>query len=144
MYYSPSIFVSKTYSIEDCVKYWDTLPNADQDVQYSLPSRFKLEFTIFSPNLTQSPSVAFLRFNSSNGGFVGKGSNSSGTIYFFGTTFSTISANTDYEYSLSYENGSVTLTDGTTTKTSSQTLTSIYRISSWDNAKLKNIKIKPL
>ena len=132
--------------VQDCIKYWDTLPNADTIVDYNLPSEFKIEFTIYSPNVAQNPSAAFLRFNSSNGVWVGKGSNYNGNIYFVGTTtvFSTINSNTEYNYVLTYENGVATLTDGTNTKSSTQTLTKLYTLVSWNYGKLLNVKVKPL
>lgn len=130
--------------VQDCIKYWDTLPNADTIVNYNLPSEFKIEFTIYSPNVAQNPSAAFLRFNNSSGGWVGKGSNYNGTISLFGTTFSTITSNREYDYVLTYQNGVATLTDGTTTKTSSQTLSKLYQLTSWNYGKLLIVKVKPL
>ena len=114
-------------------------------MDYNLPATFKLEFTLRSTNLTQNPSVAIVRFNNSSGVWCGKGSHTSGTIYFLGgTTFGSIRANTDYNYVLTYDGSLATLTDGTTTKSSNQTLTKLYELPSWDNAKLSNVKIKPL
>lgn len=134
----------QTCVIEDCIKYWDNLPNQDTVVNYTLPSSFKIEFTLYSTSVSQNPSASFIRFNNSSGGWIGKGSNYNGTISFFGTTFTTINSNIKYNYVLTYENGVATLTNGTTTKTSSQTLTKIYTLTSWNYGKMLIVKIKPL
>lgn len=110
-----------------------------------MPSSFKIEFGIYATQLNHgSSNVAFLRFNSSSGVFVGKGSNNNGTIYYFGQTVGTMTVNTDYDFVLTYENGSSSLTDGTTTKTSSNTLSKISGLSSWNYSYFKYIKLKPL
>ena len=113
-------------------------------MNYNLPSEFKIEFTIYSPNVAQNPSAAFLRFNNSSGGWVGKGSNYNGSIYFFGTIIGEITSNREYDYVLTYQNGVATLSDGTTTKTSSQTLSKLYQLTSWNYGKLLIVKVKPL
>ena len=136
--------VSKTFVIEDCNKYWNTISDGDTICNYDLPSSFKLEFSILSSAPTTASSISLLRFNSSSGVWCGKGSSGSANISLFGTTFSSITANTEYNYVLTYQNGVATLTDGTTTKTSSQTLTKLYLLASTTNSKLKEIKIKPL
>ena len=139
--------LQETYSIEDCLKYWETLSiQGDTIVNYSLPSNFEVDFTIYSTNPTTDPSVAFLRFNSSSGVWCGKGSSTSRAVYSIGgTTFSQITnVNTDYNFTLTYENGVATVTDGTNTETSSQTLTKLYLFASKGGSQLKNIKLKPL
>lgn len=136
----------ETYSIEDCLKYWETLSiQGDTSVNYSLPSNFELDFTIYSTKPTTDPSIAYLRFNSSRGIWCGKGDSTSRVVSFFENSFSQITnANTDYNFTLTYENGVATLTDGTNTQTSSQTLTKLYLFSSKGGSQLKNIKLKQL
>lgn len=137
--------LTKTFAVEDCNKYWGTIQAGSEiAVDYSLPSSFKLEFTIFSSAPTTAPSVSLLRFNASNGIWLGKGSSGSANITLFGTAFGSISANTEYNYVLTYEGSVASLTDGTTTKTSTQSLTKLYSLASTSNSILKEIKVKPL
>ena len=140
------MLVSETYSIEDCLKYWETLSiQGETSVNYSLPSNFELDFTIYSTKPTTDPSLAYFRFNSSSGIWCGKGGSTSRVVSFFGNSFSQITnVNTDYNFTLTYENGVATLTDGTNTQTSSQTLTKLYVFNSRGGSQLKNIKLKPL
>ena len=138
------IYQSETYAIEDCIRYWESVSGI-VTINYSLPSEFQLDFTIYSTNILLDPSVAFFRFQSSTGIFIGKGSSTSANVQFFGTTFNQITeTNTDYNYSMTYKNGVATLTDGTTTQTSTKTLTKLYLLNSQGDSQLKNLKIKPL
>ena len=138
--------LQERYTIEDCLIYMETLSiQGDTVVNYTLPSSFELDFTIYSTIPTTDPSIAFVRFNSSSGVWMGKGSSTSRNVSFFGTTFNSISSTyTDYDYSMTYENGVATLTDGTTTKTSTQSLSKLYLLASNGGSQLKNIKLKPL
>ena len=135
---------SKTYSLEDCIRYWGSVSGI-VTINYTLSSEFQLDFTIRSTNILIDPSVAFFRFQSSSGIFIGKGSSNSANVQFFGSVFNQITeTNTDYNYSMTYKNGVATLTDGTTTQTSTRTLTKLYLLNSQGDSQLKNLKIKPL
>ena len=141
---SVGTLVSETYEVEDCIRYWESVSGV-VTINYSLPSEFQLDFTIYSTNILIDPSVAFFRFQSSSGIFIGKGSSNSANVQFFGSVFNQITeTNTDYNYSMTYSNGVATLTDGTTTKTSTITLTKLYLLNSQGDSQLKNLKIKPL
>ena len=124
--------------VKETIKNWD------------LPSQFKLSFIIRSDSWSGSSgssNVALIRFNSSSGVWCGKGASSNRNIYApNGVILSQISANTDVEYTLSYDNGNCSFTDGTSTVTTTASLTTIYQITAMENshAHLKNIKIKPL
>jgi len=137
-------FSSERYIVEDCIRYWESVSGI-VTINYSLPSEFQLDFTIRSTNILIDPSVAFFRFQSSSGTFIGKGSSNSANVQFFGSVFNQITeTNTDYNYSMTYENGVATLTDGTTTQTSTKSLTKLYLLNSQGDSQLKNLKIKPL
>ena len=139
--------LQETYGIEDCLVYRETLSiQGDTILNYALPSSFSLDFTIYSTLPTTDPSIAYVRFESSTSSkWIGKGGSTSRDVYFFGTVFNTIANTyTDYDYSMTYENGVATLTDGTTTETSTQSLSTLYQLTSNGGSQLKNIKIKPL
>lgn len=116
---------------------------------WSLPSQFKLSYIINSDSwsgASGSSNFAFIRFNSSSGVWGGKGSSSNRGIQFNNVLLNQIPTSTDTEYTLSYDNGSCTFTDGTDTITTTVSLTKIYLIVAKENnhSHLKNIKIKPL
>ena len=143
--------VTETYSIEDCIRYDSTdYVNVDAVKNWDLPSEFKLSFIIRSDSWSGSSgsmNAALIRFNSSTGVWCGKGSSSSRTIYApNGVTLNSIPANTDVEYTLTYDNGNCSFTDGTSTVTTTASLTKLYMIGAQESnhAHLKNIKIKPL
>ena len=113
-------------------------------VNYNLPNEFKLEF-ILNSNNSSSTNSAFLRFNNSSGNFIGKGSSSNRNIYLQDVILNTIPVSTDVEYTITYDNGVTTLSDGTdTVNKTGLSLTSLYAIIGSSNCQLKNIKIKPL
>ena len=100
----------------------------------------------YSASTGSTANGAFIRFNSSSGPYVGKGATNSRNITFNGVTLHQIPTSTDTEYTLSYDNGSCTLTSGADTITTSVSLTKLYSITAinTNHAHLKNIKIKPL
>ena len=143
--------VTETYSIEDCIRYDSTdYVNVETIKNWDLPSQFKLSFIILSDSWSGSSgssNVALIRFNSSTGVWCGKGGSNSRTIYApNGVTLTSIPANTDVEYTLTYDNGNCSFTDGTSTVTTTASLTKVYSITAQESshAHLKNIKIKPL
>ena len=138
--------LQETFVIDDCLKYWETLSiNGDTIVDYTLPSEFEIDFTIYSTVLTSNTSLGYLRFNNASGVFVGKAASLQTNIYFFDTIISQITqTNTDYNFVLTYRNGITTLTDGTNTYTSTQSLDKLYSLVSNGGTRLKNIKLKAL
>ena len=141
--------LQETYEIEDCYKYDTTAHNTNATLNYSLPSEFELQFTIYSVS-TASGNTCYLRFNNSNTIFIGKATSSNRNVYFNDGSDhylgSTIPASTDYTLTLTYEDGVATLTDGVNTlPLSIASLTSIYNVNigRQDNY-IKNIKIKAL
>ena len=142
---SVGTLTSETYEIEDCIHYWTNLPNGDTTINYSLPSSFKMEFRIYATELNHGiDNLAFIRFNNGSGPFIGKATQRNGTIYYFNRTLGDMTANTDCDFVFTYNNGSSSLTDGTITKTSKQTVSSIFSIESDSYSYFKYIKIKPL
>ena len=146
-----SSLVTETYTVEDCIRYDSTdYVNVDAVKNWDLPSQFKLSFKILSDSWSGSSgsmNVALIRFNSSTGVWCGKGSSSSRTIYApNGVTLTSIPANVETEYTLTYDNGNCSFTDGTSTVTTTASLTKLYMIAAQESnhAHLKNIKIKPL
>ena len=135
--------LQKTFVIDDCLKYWETLSiNGDTIVDYTLPSEFEIDFTIYSTVLTSNTSIGFLRFNNASGVWIGKGNSTNRNIYFFDTIIRQITqTNTDYNFVLTYRNGITTLTDGTNTYTSTQSLDKLYSLVSNGGTRLKNIKL---
>ena len=141
--------LQETYEIEDCYKYDTTAHNTNATLNYSLPSEFELQFTIYSVS-TASGNTCYLRFNNSNTIFIGKATSSNRNVYFNDGSDhylgSTIPESTDYTLTLTYEDGVATLTDGVNTlPLSIASLTSIYNVNigRQDNY-IKNIKIKAL
>lgn len=141
--------LQETYEIEDCYKYDTTAHNTNATLNYSLPSEFELQFTIYSVS-TVSGNTCYLRFNNSNTIFIGKATSSNRKVYFNDGSDhylgSTIPESTDYTLTLTYEDGVATLTDGVNTlPLSIASLTSIYNVNigRQDNY-IKNIKIKAL
>lgn len=138
--------LQETFVIEDCIKtYLQTYTSQTGDiVNYNLPNEFKIEF-ILNSNNSSSTNSAFLRFNNSSGNFIGKGSSSNRNIYLQDVILNTIPVSADVEYTITYENGITTLSDGTdTVSKTGLSLTSLYAIVGSSNCQLKNIKIKPL
>ena len=146
------MILQEIFVLEDCWKYDTTVyQNTKATVlNWDLPSSFQMQFIFNSDGTTPSGSVentCFFRFNNSNTIFVGKGSSSSRNIYLDGNTIlNQMPVSTDVEYTLTYQNGTATLTDGTDTVTASLTLTKLYSVNanSSSHAQVKNIKIKAL
>lgn len=141
--------LQKTYKIEDCYKYDTIAHNTNTVLNYTLPSEFELQFTLYSVS-TVSGNTCYLRFNNSNTIFIGKATSSNRQVYFNDGSDhyldSTVPESTDYTLTLTYENGVATLTDGVNTiSLSIASLTSIYNVNvgRQDNY-IKNIKIKAL
>ena len=143
------VFLQERYEIEDCDRYDTTVHNTNTVLNYSLPSEFELQFTLYSTNATTG-NTCYLRFNNSNTIFIGKATTSNRDVYFYdGSNHllgSTIPVSTEYVLILTYENGVATLTDGVNTLSLSiSSLTSIYNVNvnRQDNY-VKNMKIKAL
>ena len=140
------MFSSETCAIEDCIRYDSTVYQTPNNyVQWSLPSSFKVEFTLWS-NSDANYNVCYIRFNNSSGLYCGKGSSTSRNVSIGTTTLGTLPTSTDTTYTLSYNGTTATLTDGTNTKSVSASLTSLYEVNANRNGNgvVKNIKIKPL
>lgn len=91
--------------------------------------------------------IAFIRFDTSSGAYVGKGSTSNRNISMNTVALpNTIPVSVDTTYSFSKNNGALALSDGTDTVTSStvSSYTKIYSLNGSSNGKLKTIKVKPL
>lgn len=83
-----------------------------------------------------------MRFNNSSGTYCGKGGSASQNINLGTTTLNQITPNTDVEYTLTYENGTGVLTDGTDSITvTGLNLTKLYSFDARTYATLKNIRI---
>lgn len=141
--------LQETYKIEDCYKYDTTAHNTNAPLNYTLPSEFELQFTLYSVS-TVSGNTCYLRFNNSNTIFIGKATSSNRQVYFNDGSDhylgSTIPESTDYTLTLTYEDGVATLTDGVNTLSLNiASLTSIYNVNvgRQDNY-IKNIKIKTI
>lgn len=85
----------------------------------------------------------FIRFNN---GWFGKGASSNLNIALYdGTnsvTLNQIPTNTDVEYTLTYQNGVMTITDGTdTTQLTTTNINSITQISAQNSVRISNIRI---
>lgn len=141
------MFLTKTYSIKDCLKTYLQSYNNEVIIDYTLPSEFEIEF-ILNSNNGGNPNYAYIRFNgSSDNLFVGKlGSSSRDVLLYNGSNqiIHQIPVSTDTKYSLTYSNGSATLKSGNDTVTASMTLTKLYSLNATANGVIKNILIKPL
>ena len=139
--------LEETIAIEDCIKAWMNTYNSGYSVNYNLPSSFKIEFTIKAgPNMSGS-NFAFLRFNNSDGLFVGKAGSSNLNLYLGGSNIisNILPVGTDAKCLLTYENGSATLSYGEDSVTlNNLSLTELYNFDCSTNSTMKNIKIKPL
>ena len=91
--------------------------------------------------------TAYIRFDKSDGAYVGKGSTNNRNISVNTIALpNTIPVSVDTTYSFSKKNGALSLSDGTDTVTSStsSSYTKIYSLNGSSNGKLKTIKVKPL
>lgn len=144
------MIVSETYEVQDCIRYSPTdYVNVQPILNWDLPSRFKLSFIINSDSAQGSTGLtnaSYLRFNSSNGVWCGKGQSTNRNISFNGVTLHQIPVSTDTEYTLEYDNGNCTFSSGEDSITTTVSLTKIYSLYALDqgHAHLKSIKIKPL
>lgn len=141
------MLLQETYSIEDCVRYWDNSQidhTTDMVVDMDLPSNFEIDFGMYSTSPTTETSIGLLRFNNSSGVWCGKGGSSSRTISFNGTTLNSINANTQYDYILRYENGTGTFKIEQSSISSTVNITKLYIIASRGGTHLNYVKIKPL
>lgn len=145
-----SIISSEIY-VEDCIKYYSDTYSSSSIVNFTLPTNYKIEFTIFSDSSTSTSSgsgnTAFIRFDTSSGAYVGKGATSNRNISMNTIALpNTIPVSVDTTYSFSKTNGTLALSDGTDTVTSStvSSYTKIYSLNGSSNGKLKTIKVKPL
>ena len=137
---------SETYAIEDIYKYYDSVPKSDSTVNLTLPTHFELTFKLYSRAATTDPSYAFMRFNSSSGPYMGKGSSGNGKVGINSTTLNTISSNVEYSYQLVYDGTTKMYIKDTSTSITVNTgaLTNLYMFTSSTNTDLTDIKIKPL
>ena len=139
------VFLQERYEIEDCYKTYMQEYTSASNVNYDLPSKFLIEFTLWANSVGGYGGSAFLRFNNSSGAYVGKGSSQSRNITINTTVLNQLPVSEYKTFYLSFENGVATLTDGTDSITSSLTLTKLYQINSGGvNGKIKNVKIKAL
>lgn len=141
-----SRFVTETYSIEDIYKYYDSVPKSDTTLNLPLPTHFELTFKLYSRAATTDPSYAFMRFNSSSGPYMGKGSSGNGKVGINSTTLQTISSNEEYSYQLVYDGTTKMYINGTSISITVNTgaLTKLYMFASSTNTDLTDIKIKAL
>lgn len=113
-----------------------------------MPSAFELKFIINTSNDTDNQNIGYIRFNTSSNGYMGKGSSSNHNFLLYdgssAQTLATIPKNTDVEYTLTYQNGTATVTDGTNTKSASMTISKIYLLNFGTHCPLKLLQIKPL
>ena len=141
------ILLIQTYEVQDCLRYNSSEYSSTSVLDWNVPSQFKMSF-ILNSNSATSSNTAFFRFNSSSASlFLGKtGSGVRSMNLYNGSdhVLHQIPASTDKEYTLLYDNGSATLTDGTDTISVSISITNIYQINCSTNGKIKQIKIKPL
>ena len=141
---------SETFVIQDCIKYYGTSYSQSSIVNLDLPSEYKIEFTLFSNSSVQTSggrsNVCFLRFDSSSGGYVGKGSSISRNTGISATFLpNSVPVSVDTEYTFSKENGVVYLSDGTDTiNLTSSAFTKLYEIRGSTDGQIKNVKVKPL
>ena len=139
------ILLQERYEIEDCYKTYMQEYTSASNVNYDLPSKFLIEFTLWSNSVGGYGGSAFLRFNNSSGAYVGKGSSNNRNITINTTVLNQLPVSEYKTFYLSFEDGVATLTDGTDSITSSLTLTKLYQINSGgSNGKIKNVKIKAL
>ena len=147
VYPSSRITLIQTYSIEDCVKYWpdsqiDHYNNMEIDMD--LPVDFEIDFGMYSTAPTTGTSIGLLSFNNSSGVWCGKGSSSSRSVSFNGTTLNNINANTQYDYKFQYQNGTATFKVGESSISSTISITKLYSIVSRGGTHINYVKIKPL
>ena len=97
---------------------------------------------------TANANIGFMRFNTASNGYMGKGSSSNFNFTLYdgstGQTVGTIPSGTDKEYTLTYQNGTASVTDGTSTKSASMTITKLYLLNFGTQCPLKLLQIKPL
>ena len=138
--------VSETYTIEDIYKYYSSVPKSDAIVNLTLPEHFELTFKLYSRNPTTDPSYAFMRFNSSSGPYMGKGSSGNGKVGINSTVLQTISSDVEYSYQLVYDGTTKMYIKDTSTSITVNTgaLTKLYMFTSSTHTDLTDIKIKPL
>ena len=120
-------------------------------MNWDLPSEFKIQFTINSDSSTPTGTqgnTAYLRFNSSSGVYLGKSSSARRNIVLFDESHIVhqIPVSTDVEYTMTYQNGTATLTDGTDTVTNTATLTKLYNVVAFNSSHiyLKELRVKAL
>ena len=140
------MFLQETYEVEDLYKYYDNVPKSDTIINLPLPNHFELTFKLYSRAVTSDPSYAFMRFNSSSGPYMGKGSSGNGKVGINSTTLQTISRNVEYSYQLVYDGTTKMYIKDTSTSITVNTgaLSTLYMITSSRNTDLTDIKIKAL
>jgi hypothetical protein len=139
--------LEETVVIEDCIKAWMTTYSSGYSVNYSLPSSFQIEFTIKAGANMDESNIAFLRFNDSNGLFVGKGSSRNTNLNLGGSASisNVLPVGSDAKCILTYENGSATLSYGEDSVTvNNLNITLLYKFECSANSTMKNIKVKTL
>lgn len=141
------ILVSKTYSIEDCVRYNPNEYNSSTTVDYSLPSAFKCSFIIIPTSRNSSTSA--LTVSTSNGTiYIGQYSShgTNGIYTSSGQSTGTVSIlNTEQECVWEYSNGVHTFTlNGHTVTVNGYAPNTITTLGASSNNHLKQLKVKPL
>lgn len=142
--------VSEIFSIEDCLRVFPNSYTSQVSVNLSLPTNWQIQFILNSSSYNTSGSrenVCYVRFDSSSGGYVGKGATTSRNITCspINKTLNTIPIDTDVEYILTKVNNVLTLTDGTDTVSGSTTsCTNLNHFKATSDGIVKNIRVKPL
>ena len=137
------MFSSEIFVIHDYFKYYLTTYESQVNVNLSLPTNYIIKF-ILTSNSGGDPNICYLRFDSSSGAYVGKGSSTSRniTVSAISKNVGTIGTSVDTEYTFTKQNGVVTCTDGTSTVSgSTSSYNTLNHIMGSTNGKVKDIRI---
>ena len=137
------MFLTKTFVVHDYFKHYLTTFESQVNVNQSLPTNYIIKF-ILNSNNGGDPNICYLRFDSSSGAYVGKGSSTSRniTVSAISKNVGTIGTSVDTEYTFTKQNGVVTCTDGTSTVSgSTSSYTTLNHIMGSTNGKVKDIRI---
>lgn len=145
---------SEIYRVEDCIYYLESASSNEISLDVSLPSTFKLEFTMNSPSRssTGGGQSAYIRLGetSSSGVWVGQG-NSAGNhgIMVRPSTnkwcpTATV-LNTDNNAVVTFDGSTLVYTcNNETVSTSTTNQSKMNAVIGTNNHRLKNVKLKPL
>ena len=137
------MFSSETFVVHDYFKHYLTTFGSQVNVNLSLPTNYIIKF-ILNSNSSGDPNICYLRFDSSSGAYVGKGSSTSRniTVSAISKNVGTIGTSVDTEYTFTKQNGVVTCTDGTSTVSgSTSSYNTLNHIMGSTNGKVKDIRI---